>query len=84
MHRTEHGHAPDRDAALRYCAATKAGTGGAVGGSLAGMAKVRVYELGKELGMESKKLLQILRAEGEFNRSATSTVEARWCAGCGR
>lgn len=48
------------------------------------MAKVRVYELGKELGMESKKLLQILRAEGEFNRSATSTVEARWCAGCGR
>lgn len=39
------------------------------------MAKVRVYELAKELGMESKALLNVLKARGEFVRSASSTVE---------
>lgn len=40
------------------------------------MAKVRVYELAKELGIESKELLQILSDMGEFVRSASSTVQA--------
>ena len=40
------------------------------------MAKVRVYELAKELGMESKELLSILNDMGEFVRSASSTIEA--------
>ena len=40
------------------------------------MAKVRVYELAKELGLESKELLKILKEEGEFVRSASSTIEA--------
>ena len=40
------------------------------------MAKVRVYELAKELGMESKDLLSKLQEVGEFVRSASSTVEA--------
>ena len=40
------------------------------------MAKVRVYELAKELGLESKELLQTLNDMGEFVRSASSTIEA--------
>ncbi len=40
------------------------------------MAKVRVYELAKELGLESKELLQTLNNMGEFVRSASSTIEA--------
>ena len=40
------------------------------------MAKVRVYELAKELGLESKELLSKLQEVGEFVRSASSTVEA--------
>ncbi len=40
------------------------------------MAKVRVYELAKELGLESKDLLAKLQEVGEFVRSASSTVEA--------
>ncbi len=39
------------------------------------MAKVRVYELAKELGMESKDVLAKLQELGEFVRSASSTVE---------
>ena len=39
------------------------------------MAKVRVYELAKELGMESKVVLVKLQELGEFVRSASSTVE---------
>ena len=40
------------------------------------MAKVRVYELAKEIGLESKELLAKLQEVGEFVRSASSTVEA--------
>ena len=40
------------------------------------MAKVRVYELAKELGVESKTVLSMLKDMGEFVRSASSTVEA--------
>jgi len=39
------------------------------------VAKVRVYELAKELGMESKVVLAKLQELGEFVRSASSTVE---------
>jgi translation initiation factor IF-2 len=39
------------------------------------VAKVRVYELAKELGMESKAVLAKLQELGEFVRSASSTVE---------
>ena len=39
------------------------------------MAKVRVYELAKELGVESKTLLNHLKEQGEFVRSASSTIE---------
>ncbi|MGB5953039.1 MAG: translation initiation factor IF-2 N-terminal domain-containing protein, partial [Ornithinimicrobium sp.] len=39
------------------------------------MAKVRVYELAKELGVESKELLAHLKEQGEFVRSASSTIE---------
>ncbi|MEI2765734.1 MAG: translation initiation factor IF-2 [Dermatophilaceae bacterium] len=39
------------------------------------MAKVRVYELAKELGVESKALLAHLKEQGEFVRSASSTIE---------
>ncbi|HEU0132816.1 MAG TPA: translation initiation factor IF-2 N-terminal domain-containing protein, partial [Mycobacteriales bacterium] len=38
------------------------------------MAK-RVYELAKELGLESKALVSWLKDNGEFVRSASSTVE---------
>ena len=40
------------------------------------MAKVRVHELAKQLGMESKEVLAKLQEMGEFVRSASSTVEA--------
>ena len=40
------------------------------------MAKVRVYELAKELGVESKTVLSKLTELGEFVRSASSTIEA--------
>ena len=40
------------------------------------MAKVRVYELAKELGVESKVVMAKLQELGEFVRSASSTVEA--------
>ncbi|HEY5249965.1 MAG TPA: translation initiation factor IF-2 N-terminal domain-containing protein, partial [Dermatophilaceae bacterium] len=39
------------------------------------MAKVRVYELAKELGIDSKTLLSRLKEQGEFVRSASSTIE---------
>ena len=39
------------------------------------MAKVRVYELAKELGVESKTVMAKLNELGEFVRSASSTVE---------
>ncbi|GAA2026801.1 translation initiation factor IF-2 [Nocardiopsis rhodophaea] len=40
------------------------------------MAKVRVYELAKEFGVESKAVLAKLNEMGEFVRSASSTIEA--------
>ena len=40
------------------------------------MAKVRVYELAKEFGVESKVVLAKLGDLGEFVRSASSTIEA--------
>ena len=39
------------------------------------MAKVRVYELAKELGLESKVLLTKIQDLGEFVKSASSTLE---------
>ncbi|MGW6131221.1 translation initiation factor IF-2 N-terminal domain-containing protein, partial [Cellulomonas sp. NPDC055163] len=39
------------------------------------MAKVRVYELAKELGVESKTIMTKLGDLGEFVRSASSTIE---------
>ena len=40
------------------------------------MAKVRVYELAKEFGVESKAVMAELEKMGEFVRSASSTIEA--------
>lgn len=40
------------------------------------MAKVRVYELAKELGVESKVIMVKLTEMGEFVRSASSTLDA--------
>ena len=40
------------------------------------MAKVRVYELAKEFGVESKAVMDQLKEMGEFVRSASSTIEA--------
>jgi len=39
------------------------------------VAKVRVHELAKELGLESKALLTKLQELGEFVKSASSTLE---------
>jgi len=39
------------------------------------VAKVRVYELAKELGVESKAIMATLTELGEFVRSASSTIE---------
>ena len=41
------------------------------------MAKVRVYELAKEFGVESKAVMVKLQEMGEFVRSASSTIEPR-------
>src|ERR1700761_1283845 len=40
------------------------------------VAKVRVYELAKELGVESKGVMAKLEEMGEVARSASSTIEA--------
>ena len=40
------------------------------------MAKVRVYELAREFGVESKAVMDQLKEMGEFVRSASSTIEA--------
>ncbi|VDG76805.1 translation initiation factor IF-2 [Actinobaculum suis] len=40
------------------------------------MAKVRVHELAKELGTTSRRLLDVLKENGEFVKSASSTIEA--------
>ncbi|MFT3714959.1 MAG: translation initiation factor IF-2 [Gordonia sp. (in: high G+C Gram-positive bacteria)] len=40
------------------------------------MAKARVHELAKELGVPSKTVLERLKEQGEFVKSASSTVEA--------
>ena len=40
------------------------------------MAKVRVHELAKEFGVESKVILATLKDMGEFVKSASSTIEA--------
>lgn len=40
------------------------------------MAKVRVHELAKELGVTSKDLLATLKENGEFVKSASSSIEA--------
>lgn len=40
------------------------------------MARMRVYELAKELGIASKELLETLREAGEFVKSSSSMVEA--------
>ncbi|GAA1727990.1 translation initiation factor IF-2 [Isoptericola hypogeus] len=40
------------------------------------MPKIRVHELAKQLGVESKTLLAELKTSGEFVRSASSTLEA--------
>src|SRR6266487_5056754 len=40
------------------------------------VAKVRVYELAKEFGVESKSVMAELEKMGEFVRSASSTIEA--------
>ncbi|WP_156744742.1 translation initiation factor IF-2 N-terminal domain-containing protein, partial [Mycobacterium sp. E2238] len=38
--------------------------------------KARVHELAKELGVTSKEVLARLNEQGEFVKSASSTVEA--------
>ncbi|MFE3783795.1 translation initiation factor IF-2 N-terminal domain-containing protein, partial [Amycolatopsis sp. NPDC059090] len=38
--------------------------------------KARVHELAKELGITSKEVLAKLKEQGEFVKSASSTVEA--------
>ena len=38
--------------------------------------KARVHELAKELGLESKNVLSWLKDNGEFVKSASSTIEA--------
>lgn len=40
------------------------------------MAKVRVYELAKEFGVEAKAVMDEMKEMGEFVRSASSTVDA--------
>ncbi|WP_289094045.1 translation initiation factor IF-2 N-terminal domain-containing protein, partial [uncultured Bifidobacterium sp.] len=39
------------------------------------MPKARVYDLAKELGVDSKTILEKLKEMGEFVKSASSTVE---------
>ena len=38
--------------------------------------KARVHELAKEFGVDSKTVLATLKEQGEFVKSASSTVEA--------
>ena len=40
------------------------------------MARMRVHELAKELGIESKEMLAYLKDAGEFVKSASSVVES--------
>ena len=40
------------------------------------MARMRVHELAKELGIESKEMLAYLKGAGEFVKSASSVVES--------
>lgn len=40
------------------------------------MAKIRVYELAQEFGVESKAVMDQLQEMGEFVRSVSSTLEA--------
>ena len=40
------------------------------------MSKVRVYELAKELGVESKAVVAKLNELGEFVKSSSSSIEA--------
>lgn len=39
------------------------------------MAKIRVYELARELNVDSKQVIDALKAAGEFVRSASSTLD---------
>ncbi|HCX85588.1 MAG TPA: hypothetical protein DHV14_10740, partial [Micrococcales bacterium] len=39
------------------------------------MAKVRVHELARELGIDSKTMLSRLQEMGEYAKSASSTIE---------
>lgn len=39
------------------------------------MTKIRVYELAQELNLDSKQVMDALKADGEFVRSASSTLE---------
>jgi len=39
------------------------------------MAKLRIYELARELGVDSKQVMVALQANGEFVRSAASAIE---------
>jgi hypothetical protein len=39
------------------------------------MAKIRVYELARELNVDSNRIMDALKADGEFVRSASSTLE---------
>lgn len=39
------------------------------------MATIRVHEISKELGVPSKQILQWLKTQGEFVKSASSTIE---------
>jgi len=38
------------------------------------MAKVRVYQLAKELGLDSRELLAMVKDMGEYAKSASSTL----------
>ena len=40
------------------------------------MARVRVHELAKEIGVTSRELLDVLKEKGEFVKSASSSIEA--------
>ncbi|REZ34545.1 hypothetical protein DSL40_11135, partial [Mycobacterium tuberculosis] len=45
-------------------------------GDVVAAGKARVHELAKELGVTSKEVLARLSEQGEFVKSASSTVEA--------
>ncbi|WP_369821445.1 translation initiation factor IF-2 N-terminal domain-containing protein, partial [Kocuria sp. CNJ-770] len=48
------------------------------------MAKPRVHELAKELGITSKEAISTLQTLGEFVRGASSTVEPPVAKSCAR